>query len=552
MDYQVSARKWRPQTFEEVIGQQHVAQTLTNAIRQKRIAHAYLFSGVRGVGKTTMARILAKALNCQSGPTANPCQTCPACQDITAGHSPDVVEIDGASNRGIDEVRELREAVKYSPMQGQYRVYIIDEVHMLTKEAFNALLKTLEEPPAHVVFILATTEVYKIPSTILSRCQHFQFRRMTRQEIMSQLSEVVRKEGLTLTASGAAILARAADGSMRDALSLLDQAVAYSGKGVSEEDLQAMLGAPPREILIAMVAALVKRQTAAALTWVQTILDQGYDLRQFTSELVEHLRNLLVAKLAKDPAALMDLSKEEVEILCQTAASATLEELQRLFGIMAQTLEALRTATHPRFTLEMAMIKATQLPPLQSVEELLERLEKVEKGLSSASGESGGAGSLSTGSLPASSSGGPVEPTTTSSHSIADPDPVSPESHLQWEDVIRRIQKEKPSLASYLEQGTLVNFMKDGISLGYPANADFLVDLIQKEEHQQIIKDILKELFGHSVKFSLIRLEQKPVSPKGAQDPLKKKKIKEETLAHPLVKEALNIFGGEIIDIQEP
>lgn len=532
MDYQVSARKWRPQDFSEVIGQQHVAQTLTNAIRQGRIAHAYLFSGSRGVGKTTMARILAKALNCQSGPTADPCQSCPACQDITAGHSPDVVEIDGASNRGIDEVRELREAVKYSPMQGQYRVFIIDEVHMLTKEAFNALLKTLEEPPAHVVFILATTEVHKIPSTILSRCQYFQFRRMTRQEIMSNLSEVARKEGLTLSASGASVLARAADGSMRDALSLLDQAAAYSGKEVSEEDLQAMLGAPPREISIAMVAALVKRQTAAALTLVQTILDQGYDLRQFTSELVEHLRNLLVAKLAKDPAALMDLPKEEVEALCQTAASVTEEELQRLFGIVAQALEALRTATHPRFTVEMAMIKATQLPPLQSVEQLLDRLEKVEKGLSS------------------------VEPTTTSNHSIAGPEPVSPESHLQWEDVIQRIQKEKPSLSSYLEQGTLVNFMNDAISLSYPANADFLVDLIQKEEHQQIIKGTLKELFGHSVKFSLIRLEQKPVSPKESpkesQDPLKRNKIRKETLAHPLVQEALNIFGGEIIDIQEP
>ena len=379
MDYLVSARKWRPQAFKEVIGQQHVAQTLTNAIQQGRIAHAYLFSGGRGVGKTTMARILAKSLNCETGPAAEPCQDCPSCQGITSGHSPDVIEIDGASNRGIDEVRELRETVKYTPMQGRYRVYIIDEVHMLTKEAFNALLKTLEEPPPHVVFIMATTEVHKIPSTILSRCQHFQFRRMTRQEIMGQLEAISRKEGIDLSPAGSTILAKAADGSMRDALSLLDQAIAFSGKTVSEGDLASMLGTPNREILTGMADAILHRRAADALNLIKTLLDNGYDLRQFCDELVNHWRDLLMAKLAREPQTLIDLPAEDVAALVKSAESVSQEELQRLFGIFVQALEGLRAATHPRFILEMAVIRACELPVLESVEQLLQKVERLEK-----------------------------------------------------------------------------------------------------------------------------------------------------------------------------
>jgi DNA polymerase III subunit gamma/tau len=536
MDYQVSARKWRPRTFEEVIGQQHVAQTLTNAISQGRIAHAYLFSGSRGVGKTTMARILAKALNCQNGPTPKPCQSCPACESITAGQSPDVVEIDGASNRGIDEIRELREAVKYTPMQGRYRVYIIDEVHMLTKEAFNALLKTLEEPPAHVVFIMATTEVHKIPSTILSRCQHFQFRRMTRQEIMGQLVQVAQKERIELTDSGRAILAKVADGSMRDALSLLDQSVAYSGKSVSDSDLQAMLGTPNRDILMAMVKALLERQTSIALNLIKTVLDQGYDLRQFVGELVEYWRNLLMAKLANEPATLIDLPPEEVAILSQAATDVTEEELQRLFGIFAQTLEALRTSIHPRFLLEMAVIKATQLPTLQSVEQLLKRLEMVEKRLSS------GSSLKKNHTLPT------PDDSPAAQNSAVNPQPVTGTVNPKWDDVIHHVRAEKPALASYLEQGKLLKSENDTIALGYPKNTEFLVHLIQKEENRQIIRNTMKELYGHPVELKLNILETKLEDRKPEVDTLKQKQTKKEILSHPIVKEALNIFGGEIVD----
>ncbi|MBA5871182.1 MAG: DNA polymerase III subunit gamma/tau, partial [Nitrospira sp. CR2.1] len=265
MDYQVSARKYRPGTFDDVIGQSHVVQTLMNAIASKRIAHAFLFSGTRGVGKTTVARILAKALNCEQGPTGSPCNTCANCQEITQGTSVDVVEIDGASNTSVDDVREIRENVKFTPFRGQYRVYIIDEVHMLSNSAFNALLKTLEEPPAHVVFIFATTEIHKIPATILSRCQHYNFRRISKAEIVRRLRHVADQDGLAIEDRSLLALSRASEGSMRDGLSLLDQVIAFGGKTIRHHDLETLLGAVPQERVRALIEAVIEQQSANAL-----------------------------------------------------------------------------------------------------------------------------------------------------------------------------------------------------------------------------------------------------------------------------------------------
>ena len=295
MDYQVSARKYRPGTFDDVIGQPHVVQTLMNAVSTKRIAHAYLFSGTRGVGKTTVARILAKALNCELGPTSRPCDICENCREIAQGNSVDVIEIDGASNTSVDDVREIRENVKFTPFRGQFRVYIIDEVHMLSNSAFNALLKTLEEPPAHVVFIFATTEIHKIPATILSRCQHYNFRRIARTEIIERLRHVAAQDQLTLEERSFVALARASEGSMRDALSLLDQAIAYGGKAISYADLELLLGAVPQELVLELARAIIAQDSPAALASLANLLDRGHDLRAFCAEVVEHIRNLLVA-----------------------------------------------------------------------------------------------------------------------------------------------------------------------------------------------------------------------------------------------------------------
>ena len=279
MDYQVSARKYRPGTFDDVIGQPHVVQTLVNSINTKRIAQAYLFSGTRGVGKTTVARILAKALNCERGPTGTPCGACSNCLEIAQGSSVDVMEIDGASNTSVDDVREIRENVKFAAFHGKYRIYIIDEVHMLSNSAFNALLKTLEEPPPHVVFIFATTEIHKIPATILSRCQHYNFRRIPRTEIVERLRHVMSQDQIVIEERSLMALARASEGSMRDGLSLLDQAVAFGGKTILHTDLEALLGAVPQELVRAMIQAITAQESAAALHVLAQVLDQGHDLR---------------------------------------------------------------------------------------------------------------------------------------------------------------------------------------------------------------------------------------------------------------------------------
>ena len=364
MDYQVSARKYRPGTFDDVIGQPHVVQTLMNAVSTKRIAHAYLFSGTRGVGKTTVARILAKALNCEQGPTRSSLQYLRELPEIAQGNSVDVIEIDGASNTSVDDVREIRENVKFTPFRGQFRVYIIDEVHMLSNSAFNALLKTLEEPPAHVVFIFATTEIHKIPATILSRCQHYNFRRIARTEIMERLRHVAGQDQLTLEERSFVALARASEGSMRDALSLLDQAIAFGGKTISHADLELLLGAVPQELVQELIRAIMAQDSPAALASLANLLDRGHDLRAFCAEVVEHIRNLLVAAVVPGTAelrSLIETSEDDLNQLSLDAKALTPEQLQELLAIFIQAEDSLRFSSHPRFVVETAAVRATRL-----------------------------------------------------------------------------------------------------------------------------------------------------------------------------------------------
>jgi len=369
MDYQVSARKYRPGTFDDVIGQPHVVQTLVNAITTKRIAQAYLFSGTRGVGKTTVARILAKALNCEQGPTGMPCGTCPNCTEIAQGHSVDVIEIDGASNTSVDDVREIRENVKFTPFKGAYRVYIIDEVHMLSNSAFNALLKTLEEPPSHVVFIFATTEIHKIPATILSRCQHYNFRRIAKAEVIARLRHVAVQDGIAIEDRSLAALARASEGSMRDGLSLLDQAVAFGGKSIVHGDLEALLGAVPQELLRSLILAVISQDSAAALRTLAQLIEGGHDLRVYCADVVEYLRNLLVVSVTPQAEwpALIEASADDLVQLAADQASLTPEQIQQLFALFTQAEDALRLSAHPRFVLETAAVKATRLLRLNAV-----------------------------------------------------------------------------------------------------------------------------------------------------------------------------------------
>jgi DNA polymerase-3 subunit gamma/tau len=352
MTYLVYARKYRPVTFEEVIGQKPVVQTLQNAIKNDRVAQAYIFSGMRGVGKTSAARILAKALNCQQGPTPTPCNKCESCKAINEDRSVDVLEIDGASNRGIDEVRSLREGVKYKPIYSRYKVIIIDEVHMLTREAFNALLKTLEEPPGHTVFIFATTEFHKVPATIVSRCQHFEFKKISQKEVINHLVDITQKENIEISPYGLNLIADAADGSLRDAQSLLDQAVAFSGEVINDEDLRQILGTINREILFESSRIIFEEKQEQVFPLVERIVDSGCDLRFFHKELIKHFRNLLLVKSVEQPQELVALTEEDLNQLKEEVKNASSEEILRYLTALQQSEQGLRFSSHPRIYLE--------------------------------------------------------------------------------------------------------------------------------------------------------------------------------------------------------
>ena len=375
MTYQVLALKWRPQLFEDLVGQESVTRTLMNAIQQDRIAHAFLFSGVRGVGKTTTARILAKALNCQAGPTVQPCGKCPACQEITLSKSLDVLEIDGASNNGVEQVRELIEGSRYAPSRDRFKIYIIDEVHMLTTPAFNALLKTLEEPPPSVKFIFATTEHHKIPDTILSRCQEHEFRTVSWEQISKQLAKIAEAEGIEIEPEALAQLSRAAEGSLRDSLSAFDLVIAATGNSITEKDVTELLGLIERDVLRDTVQAICKRDTAMILTIVDRLVTGGRDLKHFVSGLLSYLRDVLVVRVTPQNAdQLIGLPSERSQLEA-LAEHFTEEDLTRSMDVLTSVEQALRWSPEPRFHLEMALLKLAQLRRLASFEELLERFE---------------------------------------------------------------------------------------------------------------------------------------------------------------------------------
>ena len=511
MDYQVSARKYRPGTFDDVIGQPHVVQTLVNAITTKRIAQAYLFSGTRGVGKTTVARILAKALNCEQGPTGMPCGICVNCTEIAQGHSVDVIEIDGASNTSVDDVREIRENVKFTPFKGSYRVYIIDEVHMLSNSAFNALLKTLEEPPSHVVFIFATTEIHKIPATILSRCQHYNFRRIAKTEIIARLRHVAEQDGIELEERSLAALARASEGSMRDGLSSLDQAVAFGGKSIVHAELETLLGAVPQELLRSLIQAIISQDSAAALRALSQLIEGGHDLRAYCADVVEYLRNLLVVSVtpSQEWSVLIEASTDDLAQLAADKGSLTPEYIQQLFALFTQAEDALRFSAHPRFVLETAAVKATRLLRREAV-----ALEQPARAASSGPTQPAAVRSEKT---PTSRPAGAPTPPRSTAPPVAMPtprpapggaaantiQPPSPESAkrpvgtqttetrppqtviLDWERLQEEVGHSFPNIAPFLEMGRLVAIDGNAVTIGFGKQATVARAMLEKADNIQ-------------------------------------------------------------------
>jgi len=399
MTYQVIARKWRPQTFADLVGQEHVTETLANAIKKDRVAHAYIFSGARGVGKTTAARILAKALNCVNGPTAEPCGVCDSCKEIAAGSSLDVIEIDAASNRGIDQIRELREMVRYAPAASRSKVVILDEAHMLTGEASNALLKTLEEPPERVIFVMATTQPEDLEDTIRSRSQHFHFRALTFNEITDRLKYIASKENLKIEDGALAVIARMAEGSMRDALSLLEQARAYCGDEIKDQAVRDLLGVVPEDALNELVQAIAEQSAERALGLVHRFQKEGRNLQHFCREAIRHMRNLLIARVCGADSDLLAATPDQRPGLAKAAALFSEEDLTRYFQILLQTDDSLRRAMDPRVHLEMGLLRLVNASRLAPLEELLAEAKGVGGG-NSGGGAAGRSSGMSSTALP--------------------------------------------------------------------------------------------------------------------------------------------------------
>ncbi len=395
MSYLVLARKWRPQSFDTMTGQEHIVRTLANAIAQGRVAHAYLFCGPRGVGKTTAARLLARALNCEKGPTSMPCGECLACREIVAGTSLDVAEIDGASNNGVEDVRQIRERVTYLPQRDRHKIYIIDEVHMLTTQAFNALLKTLEEPPAHVKFIFATTEPHKLPDTILSRCQRHNFRRIPAGSMARRLTEILREEGAQFSDRAISLVVRQSEGGMRDALSMLDMVLSACGKAPTDEEVAEALGAIDRGAALNLCAALIHRDAAAVLTQVEALHCRGVDFKRLIEELTLQLRHLLVARSVSDPAArkealseLADSERESIEALARDVDPA---QIARLFDIVHGATWEISRAAQPRLATEVTLLKCVHLAPSQPIAAMIARVDEIARRLGGTLGAEGAA-----------------------------------------------------------------------------------------------------------------------------------------------------------------
>jgi len=552
MSYIVFARKYRPQAFDDIIGQSHITTTLKNAISQDRVAHAYLFAGPRGVGKTTTARIFAKALNCEKGPTPTPCNKCPSCEEITQGTSLDILEIDGASNRGIDEIRNLRENVKFAASKGRFKVYIIDEVHMLTPEAFNALLKTLEEPPPHVKFIFATTQAHKVPQTILSRCQRFDFRRIPSREILGNLKKIAGNEGLKIDDDALSLIAKYSDGGMRDAQVTLDQVTSFAKDKIDVRDVSGLLGLVDDEILFGLAAAISEKDPVSGLETIDRLINEGKDVTQVVLGLIEHFRNLSIVKISKALDSLIDTSPEKIKLYEAQSRKFTIEEILYVIYTLSNTIDFMRKTNLTRIPLEAAMVKLARSGSALPLDEVMKRLDGL--GQIRAPLEPRNTKPLT--EIPAQAPR--VEAKGNPAANVAGArNPADFNGLLNsWNNVINYIMPKKISVASYLQEGRPVSLESNTLTIGFPKALLFHKEVLESAENRRLIEESVKEVLGLDLKavFTLTEAANgMRQSGNGGDagdanafpdDLTEEAAVKKEI--DPIVKAALDVFGGDI------
>jgi DNA polymerase-3 subunit gamma/tau len=504
--YIVLARKHRPRQLSDVVGQEHIGRTLANAIKRNRVAHALLFTGARGVGKTSTARILARAMNCEKGPTPTPCDECRSCVQILGNSSVDVIEIDAASNRGIDEIRDLRDQVRYPPSQERYKIYIIDEVHMLTTPAFNALLKTLEEPPPHVVFVLATTEPHKIPETILSRCQRFDFRRISQPLIEKHLAKIAQAEGVTAQPEAIRLVAQQSEGCMRDAQSLLDQLISFAEGEITEELASRVLGVVGRDALYGLSEAVLKKQVDAVLERIKGAYEVGANLVRLASDYLSHLRDLAVCTLTRTGDGLVHLTDGERARLKDLAELTDISTVHRMFSLLLQSAEEMSRSQHPRLILEMALIRLTAIEPVEPLGELIDKIEKL------ASETSGGqvASHLPppTSHVPRATSHLPQDVVVEAPAKSAGVDHVA-----DWTRLVHTITERNPLVGNVLKVAELVseNGLQFAAQLGSGAFAIF-----SSGDKIELVGTIAEELFGAG---TTVTVTEKPIVQPSGKEP---------------------------------
>lgn len=596
MSYLVLARKYRPQTFAQVVRQEHVTRTLSNAITSNRVAHAILFSGPRGTGKTTVARILAKALNCEANrenPSPTPCNTCRSCREITTGNAVDVFEIDGASNNSVEQVRELRENIRYMPAHSPLKIYIIDEVHMLSTAAFNALLKTLEEPPPHVMFFFATTEPHKIPITILSRCQRHDFRRIDLNSITQHMMSLCSQEGIAITTESLELIAKEADGSMRDALSLLDQVISSSDGAVEHEKLLNILGVVDRKIIFSMSAAILGGKISTLLDIIDEVYDRGHDVKKLYSDLIEHFRNLVIAKIAIGNHKLLDVPAHEIELMTEQVSQVPETFLSQILDLLFKEESAVKFSSQPKIAVEMTLIRIHQIRPALSIDALIEKLDTLKEAvLSSRPVTDDKKGALDFNSDPErpptalsekrtdffSENQRPMEQSgrQDKTNSLANENEMPPYGHFQqhcgkraeplsdcpnsrrisitqenlevtWNRLLALLSNKYPSLAACLANSRLHKLDDRHMEIKVTGSV-FNIKRIKSDKSIAILKKVSRDVLGKDMTIDIIADQNKTTENQASRS--NPARLRQNAISHTLVSDTIEILGGSIVDVK--